>query len=100
MTCACARRIAALDDAQSQQPSQRSTETQAVNRHSQSKQTGLSKKDAALSERLQKLKDATKPGFTHVSYNVFVADSYKLLVIVLLYMLHCNDMCIVYYYYY
>jgi len=74
MTCACARRIAALDDAQSQQPSQRSTETQAVNRHSQSKQTGLSKKDAALSERLQKLKDATKPGFTHVSYNVFVAD--------------------------
>ena len=69
MPCSCDRRIAALENAQSQQPSQRVTETQIVNRHSSAKQAGLSKKDADLSERLQKLKDASRPGFaTHVSH--------------------------------
>jgi len=65
--------MAALENAQSQRPSQHSTETQVVNKQSQAKQTGLSKKDAALSERLQKLKAATRPGFTRVSHDVFVA---------------------------
>ena len=65
-TCMCARRIAALETAQSQQPSQHQVQPHLVNTQSPAKQKGLSKKDAVIAERLQKLKDATKPGFTAV----------------------------------
>ena len=57
----CDRRLAALESGQTQQPSRSSQ--QPVTRHPPAKQKGLSKKDAVIAERLQKLKDATKPGF-------------------------------------
>jgi len=60
--CTCDRRMAALENAESRQPSQRFVEMQVVDRHSSAKQKGVSKKDSAISERLQKLKDATRPG--------------------------------------
>ena len=59
--CVCDRRMAALENAQSRQPAQRQAQPQ-VNRHSAAKQSGLSKKDSAIAERLQKLKESTKPG--------------------------------------
>jgi len=62
----CDRRVAALENAQSQRPLPHSAQPQVVNTHSSAKQKGLSKKDAAIAERLQKLKDATKPGFIAV----------------------------------
>jgi len=62
--CTCARRIAALETGRSQQPSQHQAQPQLVNRQAPASQKGLSKKDAAIADRLQKLKEATKPGFT------------------------------------
>jgi len=56
--------MAALETAQSQQPSLCPVQPHPVNRQSPAKQKALTKKDAAIAERLQKLKDATKPGST------------------------------------
>jgi len=53
-----ARRVAALETGQSQQPSPRHAQPH------DNRQKGLSKNDAAIAERLQKLKEATKPGPT------------------------------------
>lgn len=76
------RRLAALENAQSQSQSQRrpqhSTDPQTVSSHSPAKQKGLSKKDAAIAERLQKLKDANRPGLTQYCVVAAVASSLAL----------------------
>lgn len=60
--------MAALESSgQSQQPSQRPSQTGNQASINRDNQAGLSKKDAAISERLQRLKDATRPGLTHVT---------------------------------
>jgi len=53
--------MAALEMGQSQQHAHA---PHVVSRPSPAAQKGLSKKDAAIADRLQKLKDFTKPGFT------------------------------------
>lgn len=55
------KRMAALENTQPQRPSQHAAEPQTANRQSPAMQKGLGKKDTAIAERLQKLKDATKP---------------------------------------
>jgi len=72
----CERRLAALES------SQRHQQPPAQPRHTPAKVKGLTTKDAAIAERLQRLKEATKPGISGrltVAAAVFVTVSNYLL---------------------